>query len=327
MSLPAAAHQQVTAGGELREVADGVFAYIQEPGGWCVSNSGVLAGPDAVTLVDTAATEQRARGLAAAVAQVVRRPVSTIVNTHHHGDHLFGNAVFTPPATVIAHELARLEAARSGPALRAAFPDVEWGTLPPALPTVTFTDRLSLFVGELRVELIHVGPAHTTNDVIVWIPDRRVLFTGDVVLSGATPFCLMGSVAGTLRAVRTLRDLDAAILICGHGPPTGPAALDVTQAYLGRVLELAADGLAAGLTPLETALAAGPGPFADLLDPERLVANLHRAYAELRPAGHPASPDAAPVGVAPAEVARIPSGPVFAEMVAYNGGRPLTCLA
>ncbi|MFE6820792.1 MBL fold metallo-hydrolase, partial [Streptomyces sp. NPDC057675] len=75
------------------ELAPGVYAYIQPDGGWCVSNSGVLIGDDGVTVVDTTATEDRARALRAAVGALSPAPVRLVVNTHFHGDHTFGNAV------------------------------------------------------------------------------------------------------------------------------------------------------------------------------------------------------------------------------------------
>ncbi|MFD7576493.1 MBL fold metallo-hydrolase, partial [Streptomyces sp. NPDC059810] len=75
------------------ELAPGVYAYIQPDGGWCVSNSGVLIGDDGVTVVDTTATEDRARALRAAVGALTPAPVRLVVNTHFHGDHTFGNAV------------------------------------------------------------------------------------------------------------------------------------------------------------------------------------------------------------------------------------------
>ncbi|MGI9002129.1 MAG: MBL fold metallo-hydrolase [Pseudonocardia sp.] len=69
------------------------------------------------------------------------------------------------------------------------------------LPALTFRDAVTIHAGELCLEVFHVGPAHTTNDVVVWVPERRVLFAGDIVMSGVTPFCLMGSIQGSLRAV------------------------------------------------------------------------------------------------------------------------------
>ncbi|MFE3095010.1 MBL fold metallo-hydrolase [Streptomyces sp. NPDC059248] len=296
----------------LDELAPGVYAYVQPDGGWCLNNAGVLIGDDAVAVVDTAATERRARALRAAVAARTPRPVGTVVLTHHHGDHHFGTSVVAPGATVVAHENTRYEMARRGLALRDVWPGTEWGDIRLALPTLTFRDRAVLRIGALTVELLHIGTAHTTGDVVAWLPDRRILFAGDVLMPGCTPFALMGSLDGTLRAVERLRALEPETVVGGHGPVAGPEVLDATRDYLLLVRAAARRGLAAGLTPLETALRTDLGDHAGLRDPERLVANLHRAYAE---------ESGAPPGT------EIRSAPVFAEMARYNGGRPIACHA
>src|ERR1700735_1222587 len=141
-----------------------------------------------------------------------------------------------------------------------------------------------------------------------------VVFCGALVFNGGTPFLLMGSVAGCIEALeKVVLALGARTVVPGHGPVfEGTAPIEATLDYLGFVLELAAEGRAAGLTPLEVAREADLGRFAGWPDAERLVGNLHRAYAEL--AG---TPRGGPIDV----------GGALADMVAYNGGKPLTCLA
>ncbi|MFZ3572552.1 MBL fold metallo-hydrolase [Streptomyces sp. BH097] len=301
-----------TGPGKLTELAEDVYAYVQPPGGWCVSNAGVIAGSDGAVVVDTLATLRRAGRLAACVDGLGVGPRRTLVNTHHHGDHTFGNSLYGTAAEVIVHERAVAELIETGLALTRLWPDVEWGEVEVARPTLTFADQIELTVGERRLELCYVGPAHTTNDIVVWLPDSRVLFAGDVVLAGSTPFALMGSIDGSLKAIERLRGLRPRVVVCGHGPVGGPEVLDENEAYLRRVRRIAAEALSAGLTPLDAAREAGPGAFAHLLDPERLVGNLHRAYAELR-------------GGEPGAALDVPS--VFGEMVDYNGGRLPHCLA
>lgn len=295
----------------LQQVANDVFAYIQPNGGWCLSNAGLVRGAGGSALIDTAATEIRARRLRGEVARVIPAGPDLLVNTHHHGDHVFGNALFSPPATIVGHERMREEMIESGTGLRQLFPDVDWGETRLAPPTLTFRDTITIHAGDIRLELIHVGPAHTTNDVVVWLPEREVLFTGDVVMNGATPFCLMGSIEGSLRAIDRLRGLGARTIVTGHGPVSGPEVFDVTESYLRWVQRLTEETVPEGRSPLDAARSADLGEFADLLDTERLVGNLHRARAEYdgRPLGEPID---------------VLTG--FQEMVAYNGGRP-ACFA
>jgi cyclase len=288
-------------------VAESVFAYVQPDGGWCLNNAGVIVDGREVAVVDTVATEARARHFHATVMDLADASPRLLINTHFHGDHTFGNFVFAPQAVVIAQERTRNEMAAAGLGLQRLWPDVAWGAVRLTLPEVTFLDQMTLHIGNLRVELIHPGPAHTTADTVVWLPERSVLFAGDIVMNGVTPFCLMGSVTGSLRVIARLRELGARTVVPGHGPVGGPELFDETEAYLRWLRGRAIAGLQAGVTSLRAARDGGPGPFAHLLDSERLVANLHRAYAELR-------------GTVPG--ARIDEYLAFQEMVEYHGGLP-----
>lgn len=295
------------------EVSEGIFAYTQPDGSWWINNTGVLVGRRGVTSIDACATERRTRAYLAAIETVSARPVRTLINTHHHGDHTYGNFLFSG-ATVVGHERTRQEAIDFGiPQGLPFWEPVEWGNLELEPPFLTFTDRVTLHVDDLRVEVRYIGnPAHTTNDSIVWIPERKVLFSGDLLFNAGTPFVLMGSVTGALAAVERLRPLGAETIVPGHGAVAGPDLIDDVARYLTFVLDLAKAGRAAGLTPLEAARDADLGEFSTLLDSERIVGNLHRAYAELG--------DVEPGG-------KIDVMAALADMVTYNGGRPLTCLA
>ncbi|WP_409465502.1 MBL fold metallo-hydrolase [Amycolatopsis sp. GA6-003] len=295
----------------LAELADGIFGYVQPDGGWCVSNSGVLTGGGEVALVDTLATAARTIALRTAVADLARGPVRTVVNTHFHGDHTFGNQFF-PDATLVGHRRTRAEMLGAGLGLTRLWPDVDWGPIRVTPPTVVFDDQLTLHVGDREARLLHVGPAHTTTDVVVWLPEERVLFAGDVLMSGCTPFVLMGSLSGSLSAVADLARLGAEKVLCGHGPVAGPEVFEENLDYLRWLRDTAEDGWRAGLPPLELARRTELGRFRELRDPERLVANLHRAYAEL---------DGAPPGAELDVVA------AFGELTAFAGGRPPACYA
>jgi cyclase len=300
---------------EVHEVSAGIYAYVQPDGTWWINNTGFLTGPQGVISIDSCATHRRTRACQAAIAAVTPAPVRTVVNTHHHGDHTFGNCLF-PAAAIVGHENARAEALAFGPPRELPFWDgPDWGELTLDPPFVTFTDEIAVYAGDLRASVRHVGTAaHTTNDSIVWIPDRSVLFCGDLIFNGGTPFLLMGSVAGAVEVLeQVVAPLGARLIVPGHGPVfegTGP--LDATLDYLRFVLRVATRAQAAGVTPLAAAQDTDLGRFAGWADPERIVGNLHRACAEL--AG---TPRGGPIDVPAA----------LADMVTYNGGAPLTCLA
>ncbi|MGH3190369.1 MAG: MBL fold metallo-hydrolase [Streptosporangiaceae bacterium] len=299
--------------GEIQQISEGLYAYLQPDGSWYLNNTGFLVGPAGVISIDTTSTERRTRAYLDAIKAVTPLPVRTLVNTHHHGDHTHGNYL-AAGATIVGHERCR-EMVLSTPVPPPAgiWTDVDWGHLEPAPPFLTYTDQITLWSGDLRCEVRYVGtPAHTTNDSIVHIPELSVVFAGDLLFNGGTPFALQGSVSGWIEVLETvLRPLGAQTLIPGHGPVCGPEVIDDVLGYLRFVQQVAIEAKAAGLSPLEAARATDLGKFKDLYDSERIVGNLHRAYLDM------GGERGAPVDLNRA----------FGDMVAYNGGRPLTCHA
>jgi len=300
--------------GETVEVSEGVYAYIQPDGSWYLNNTGFLTSPQGVISIDASSTERRTRAYLDAIATVTSAPVRTLVNTHHHGDHTYGNCLFTG-ATIVAHERCREEVLAFGiPGNTGIWSDVEWGDLSVAPPFLTYDTGVTLWSGDLRCDVRYVGtPAHTTNDSIIHIPDRSVLFAGDLLFNGGTPFHLLGSIAGAIEVLeQVVRPLGATTIVPGHGPVCGPGVIEDMLGYLRFVQDLAREASAAGLSPLDAARQADLGSYAAWTDAERIVGNLHRANLEL---------DGGVRG-APADVVA-----ALTDMVAYNGGRPLTCHA
>ncbi|MGW0898407.1 MBL fold metallo-hydrolase [Streptomyces goshikiensis] len=292
--------------------AAGVHAYVQPDGGWCLNNAGFVSDGGRTLLIDTAATERRALALRDAVLAAGVPLPRTVVNTHHHGDHTYGNGVFAPGALILGHENARAEQLAAGHQLEMIWPANDFGAIEITAPDLTYSDRTTLHLGDTEVRVVHPGVAHTTGDSVVWLPEQRIVFTGDLVFAGGTPFLAMGSLSGSLRALELLRALGAETVVPGHGPLTDPSAYESTERYLRYVAELAGEGRAKGLTPLEVARQADLGEFAAWREGERLVANVHRAYAEL--AGEP---EGAPLDIVA----------VLEDMTVMNGGTPILCHA
>ncbi len=299
----------------IQRVAPSVYAYLQPDGGWFVNNGGFLLTVDSVIVVDSAATEARTARMREMLAALSDKPVSTLINTHWHTDHTNGNYQFRG-ATIVAHERTRqmmLLHAPTKPDPDGPFPDVDWGALEPAPPFLTYDRGVTMWADTIRCDVRWVGvPAHTTDDSIVWIPEHSVLFAGDLAFNGSAPLVSAGSVSGSLSVLHDLRQLSPRTIVPGHGQVCGPEVFDVLIDYLTFVQDIAATGHRAGRTPLETARDAGPTPFPDLLDSERIVANLHRAYAEI---------EGAPPG------ADIDLMATRRDMLALNGRRPLRCHA
>lgn len=299
--------------GQAVEVGEGIYAYVQPDGTWWINNTGILVGSSGVVSIDSCATEARTRAYLAAIAEISDQPVRTLINTHHHGDHTFGNYLF-PTATIVGQERSRAALMAWGAPRSAPFwTEVDWGGVVLAPPFLTFDDAVTVYVDDLRCEVRHMGlPAHTDNDAVVWVPDHKVLFSGDLLFKGGTPFLLQGSVRGALETLDALERLGAETVVPGHGDVCGPEVIDEIRDYLRFVQDVAARGIEAGIPPLEAALGTDLGEFADLLDSERIVGNLYRAYSERR---------GEPLGCA------LDAAAALTDMITFNGGRPLSCHA
>jgi cyclase len=258
-------------------------------GGGCFGGgSGAGSGGD-VLVVDTCATADRTTRLLDAVRETSGDgPIRLAVNTHQHGDHTYGNCLLPASTVLIGHEKMR-EGLRVDPIIDGCppfwSPVPDWGPVTRRLPDVTTAGDLTVHLGDRRVELRHPGgPAHTTGDLIVWLPAERVVFTGDLVFAGLTPLVFMGSVTGALAAIDWLAALRPEVVVPGHGPvlhgPDIDRVFDEHRRYYRFVLSRAETGRAAGLTPLAAAQQADLGEFAGWADAERLVLNLHRVFAD-----------------------------------------------
>lgn len=274
---------------ELVEVYPGVHAWVQPDGSWWVNNAGAVVGADGLLVIDTCATVERTRRFLDALrAATGAAPVRWAVNTHQHGDHTYGNSLLPAATVLIGHERMR-EGLRVDPVIDgcppfwAPLPD--WGDVRRRLPDVAISGSTTVYLGDRRVDLLHPGgPAHTSGDLVAWLPDERVLFAGDLVFAGLTPLVFMGSVTGALAAIDWLAALAPDVLVPGHGPVLTGAdigrVLDEHRRYYRFVLDQARDGLARDRTPLQVARDADLGEFAGWADSERLVLNLHRVYAD-----------------------------------------------
>lgn len=271
----------------LAPLSDGVYGWIQEPGTWWINNAGAVAGEDGVILIDTCATRARTeRFLAAVAAATDARPIRLAVNTHLHGDHTYGNVLLPDSTVIVAHE--RTRAGLLADFILAATPPLwsptpDWGISEIRPPTLTVTDGAVLYAGSRRIELHHPGyPAHTEGDLVAWLPEERILFSGDLLFHQLTPLVFMGSVSGALESLDWLTGFDPAVVVPGHGPLiTGaelPNVLAAHERYYRFLLEAA--NQAGDRSPLAMARNIDLGEFADWPDRERLVLNLHRAYAD-----------------------------------------------
>jgi cyclase len=281
----------------LHEVADGVWAYLQPDGGWGWSNAGLVTGDRTSLLVDTLFDLK----LTGEMLETMRRVTSaaeridTVVNTHANGDHCYGNALVADSDIVAsarcAEEMVQLPASamarvvRAAPTLGAAgaflariFAPFSFDDIETALPTTTFEGRFDLSVADRAVTLLEVGPAHTAGDVVVHLPDDGVVFTGDILFHGGHPIVWAGPVANWIAACDRVLELDASVIVPGHGPLAAPSAVADLKSYFELLTTEARLRHDAGMSALEAAQDIDLGPYAGWGEAERVVANIRALY-------------------------------------------------
>ena len=201
------------------KLADNAYAYTAEGD----PNTGIVIGDDAVMVIDTQATPVMAQDVIRRIREVTDKPIKYVVLSHYHAVRVLGASAYGADH-IIASEATRemivergqqdyLSEVQRFPRL---FRSVE--TVPGLTwPTITFTDRMTLWLGRTEVQIIHAGRGHTKGDTIVWLPKERVLFSGDLVEYGATPYCGDAHLQDWPRTLQKLRDLKPLALVPGRG--------------------------------------------------------------------------------------------------------------
>ncbi len=288
---------------ELKEVAENIYACLQEDRGLGWNNAGFinLGGGVAVdTFYDLSHTKQ----MIELYKTVSQDPPLRLVNTHHNGDHVWGNQLFKD-AEIIAHRLCaeylEKEKENNLPALiqsglenPEAFPpatrwflndirEFNFSGIEITLPNHLFDDRLDLDLDGKSCQLIYVGPAHTAGDIIIYLPDHSIVFAGDIIFNGCTPVGWEGTQAKWIEALDLIVSLNPKVIVPGHGPLCGVEEAKVFRSYLEFVFSEARRLFDDGIDdPLEASKRIELGSYSEWTEPERLVFNVNRAYREFR---------------------------------------------
>jgi cyclase len=282
----------------LQELARDVFACLQPDRGLGYSNSGFVNRSGGL-VVDTFWDLPHTRELIGEYARVWREPARRIVNTHANGDHCWGNQLF-PNAEIIGHRLCAAGFGKESPAMLQALREAtssedpaiaslarklgDWDFTGIELrpPTRLVDERLLLDLDGVAVDLVYVGPAHTSGDVIVHLPEQRIVFAGDVLFRRCTPIGWDGTYDKWIDALDALVALAPEQIVPGHGPLCGVEGPKEMKAYLEYVRAESSRYYAQGLSALEASKRIDLGPYASWTEPERLLFNVERAYRELR---------------------------------------------
>jgi cyclase len=242
----------------IREIAPDISIETEFHG----ANVAFIVTGQGVILIDTPMLPDDARSWLGQIQEHTDQPIIYIINTDHHRAHVIGNQFF-PTATVIAHENAWKEMKSYGDSFRTRLINMYRNRIPEAVmewqsslriitPEITFTSRTVLFKGDKEIHLIPVG-GHTPATTVIYFPNERLLFSGDVVITDRPPFLSQGNTKEWLEALTYLRRLRYDILIPGHGEPTGKEATESMSDYLRMVRRKVRSAYRAGLPKADAA--------------------------------------------------------------------------
>jgi glyoxylase-like metal-dependent hydrolase (beta-lactamase superfamily II) len=194
------------------------------------ANAGFIIGKKEVIVIDAKMTTESAQAMLAEVKKLTANPVRYVVLTHSDGDHVNGLGGFLPGLTIVAHENTKRD-------MEEAFKDPKLRALLPYLPNETFAGDRPLNIAGVRVKLLYFGPAHTSGDLVVYLPDQKIAFIGDLAFLGRDPLIHRqkgGTSFGLVQTLKKLLALDADTFISGHNDPLTKADI---QALLTAIEE------------------------------------------------------------------------------------------
>ena len=235
-------------------LSENAYAYTAEGD----PNSGVVVGDDAVMVLDTQATPVMAADVIRRIREVTDKPIKYVVLTHYHAVRVLGASAFNAEHIIASQDTRDLIVER-GEQDKASeigrfprlFQNVE--TVPPGMtwPTMTFTGKMTLWLGKLEVQLLQLGRGHTKGDTVVWLPGEGALLSGDLVEFGATPYAGDAYFKDWPKTLENLAALQPKALVPGRGaalttPEEVARGLTETREFISDVYANVQKGVAAG---------------------------------------------------------------------------------
>ncbi|HEX7776211.1 MAG TPA: MBL fold metallo-hydrolase [Parvibaculum sp.] len=284
----------------LHDLGNGGYAWLQPDGGWGWSNAGLIVDQGEALLVDTLFDVPLTREMLAAMKKAEPKAaakIGTLVNTHHNGDHCYGNEC-CEGAEIIAHKMAKEAMTHEKPDLLAGFLEAapqlgdigayflkcfgafDFRSVTQTLPTTTFETELTRQVGDKTVKIMHVGPAHSPGDTLVLVPQDKTVFTGDILFIEGHPIMWEGPVSNWIAACDRIMAMDVETVVPGHGPITDKKGVRAVRDYLVYTRDEAKKRYDAGLSAVDAARDIDMSDYDSWGDGERIVVNVSTLYKE-----------------------------------------------
>jgi len=202
---------------KLDKLSDRLFQILGGRG----ANGGVYVGTDGVLVIDAKMTKESVDQTIEEIKKITDKPIKYLVDTHSDGDHIYGNRFFPEAVTIVSHEKCREEFFHP----RRDGEPSEWNNpeLAPFLPSLTYSDRMDIYLGSKKVELWYFGVGHTKGDTVVYFPEEKTAFIGDQIFMGRAQLIHSykgGNSFGHVKALtKMLETLDAERFCSGHSNP------------------------------------------------------------------------------------------------------------
>lgn len=231
------------------KLSENAYAYTAEGD----PNTGVIVGDDSVMVVDTQATPMMAERVIAKIREVTDKPIKYVMMTHYHAVRVLGAAAYQPEHIIASEDTYNLVVERGEADWKSEFerfPRLFQGheTIPGLTwPTITFNGKMTLWMGELEVQLLQLGPGHTHGDTVVWLPKDKVLFSGDLLEYGATPYTGDAYLNDWPNTLDNIKALGPKSLVPGRGdalttPETIDACIGGTRDFVTKMYALVKKG-------------------------------------------------------------------------------------
>jgi glyoxylase-like metal-dependent hydrolase (beta-lactamase superfamily II) len=234
-------------------------------------------------VIDALAAPMHTRAFVSAMRKTSDKPFRHLINTHHHSDHVNGNQ-YIPGAEIVGHPYCRDEVVKMVPG-PAKWPKRDgWsdGTddrliLP---PVTTFDGKMTYYYAKNTVEILPMAPAHTWGDLVVYLPQHKILFAGDVAFFYVAPFCQNAHPSRWIEWCQAVEKMDVDVIVPGHGPIGGKQELAEMRGYLELLKVEARKRYDAKITPGQAAADIRMGKYENWIGPERIIMDTVRFYAE-----------------------------------------------
>ena len=286
----------------LIDLGEHIYCYLQPDGGWGWSNAGLVTDGDESLIVDTLFDEdltyQMLKRMQKAEPKAMKNVVS-LVNSHSNGDHCNGNNC-VDTSEIICSESTLEEMSHESPEIMASllenapemgitgqyfidcFGSFNFKEVTRRLPNTTFSGSVERYVGDKRVELIEVGPAHTNGDILAYVPQDKTVFTGDILFIEGHPILWAGPIENWISACDLIISMDVDFIVPGHGPVTDKRGVEAVKYYLTYLRDEAKSRFKSGMSALEASKDINISDFSEWGDSERIIVNVNSLYREFK---------------------------------------------